>query len=52
MGMFMLSTLTSFEQVTWGIRFYPNQGSLDLGHLLQYENNLTGLNKRRLINLN
>ena len=40
---------TSFEQVTWGILFYPNKGSL--GHLLQHENSSTGLNKRRLINL-
>ena len=40
---------TSFEQVTWGIRFYPNKGSV--GHLLQHENSSTGLNKRRLINL-
>ena len=40
---------TSFEQVTWGIRFYPNKGSL--GHLLQHENSSAGLNKRRLINL-
>jgi len=51
-GMSMLGSCplwTSFEQVTWGIRFYPNKGSL--GHLLQHENNSTGLNKRRLINL-
>ena len=40
---------TSFEQVTWGILFYPNKGSL--GHLLQRENSSTGLNKRRLIDL-
>ena len=40
---------TSFEQVTWGILFYPNKGSL--GHVLQHENSSTGLNKRRLINL-
>ena len=40
---------TSFEQVTWGILFYPNKGSL--GHLLEHENSSTGLNKRRLINL-
>ena len=40
---------TSFEQVTWGIRFYPNKGSL--GHLLQHENSSTGLKTRWLIDL-
>ena len=51
-GMSMLGSCplwTSFEQVTWGIRFYPNKGPL--GHLLQHENNSTGLDKRLLINL-
>ena len=39
----------ALKQVTWGIRFYPNKGSL--GHLLQHENSSTGLYKRRLIDL-
>ena len=43
-GMSMLGSCphwTSFEQVTWGFRFfYPNKGSL--GHLLQHESNSTG----------